>query len=164
MKVLLAVDDSSYSAQVADSVTARPWPLGSTARVLSVFHITLSFPQVWDAPINSIVLARQELMKRAEELTAEVAETLGVTSLGVETAVREGDPRTTIVDEASEWGADLIVVGSRGYTGGKGWLLGSVARYIIDHADCSVEVVRQKRAGRALIQTLRAACHRHDER
>ena len=144
MNVLLAVDDSSYSAQIAESVNARPWPPGSTARVLSVFHITLPFAEVCDAPINSIVLARQQSTKRAEQLTAEVAEMLGATSLVVETAVREGDPSTTIVGEAKDWGADLIVVGSHGYTGGKRWLLGSVAQYIIDHAHCSVEVVRQK--------------------
>ena len=48
------------------------------------------------------------------------------------------------VDEATEWPADLIVLGSHGYTGLKRWLLGSVAQSVVAHASCSVEVVRGK--------------------
>jgi nucleotide-binding universal stress UspA family protein len=58
--------------------------------------------------------------------------------------VRYGDARSCIVDEAKEWGADLIVVGSHGYTGLKRLLLGSVAQSVVTHAPCSVEVVRGK--------------------
>ena len=61
--------------------------------------------------------------------------------------MRDGDPRSAIVDEAEEWGADLIVVGSHGYTGLKRWLLGSVAQSVVGHAPCSVEVVRRKQIG-----------------
>jgi nucleotide-binding universal stress UspA family protein len=53
-----------------------------------------------------------------------------------------GDPRSVIVDEAQAWQADLIVLGSHGYTGIKKWLLGSVAQSVVSHAPCSVEVVR----------------------
>ena len=58
--------------------------------------------------------------------------------------MRDGDPRTVIVDEAKEWSADLIVMGSHGYTGLKRLLLGSVAHSVVSHAPCSVEVVRVK--------------------
>jgi nucleotide-binding universal stress UspA family protein len=58
--------------------------------------------------------------------------------------VRRGDPRSVILEEAKEWDADLIVVGSHGYTGIKRLLLGSVAQSVVSHAPCSVEVVRQK--------------------
>jgi nucleotide-binding universal stress UspA family protein len=64
-----------------------------------------------------------------------------------EAAVREGDPRSVIVDEAEEWGADMIVLGSHGYTGLKRLLLGSVAQSVAAHAHCSVEIVRRKAAG-----------------
>ena len=49
-----------------------------------------------------------------------------------------------IVDEAKDWPADLIVVGSHGYSGVKRWLLGSVAQSVVSHAPCSVEVVRKR--------------------
>jgi len=64
--------------------------------------------------------------------------------ISAETAVREGDPRSAIVDEADEWGADLVVIGSHGRTGVTRWLLGSVAGAIVSHAPCSVEVVRRR--------------------
>jgi len=38
--------------------------------------------------------------------------------------------------------ADLILLGSHGYTGLKRWLMGSVAQFVVGHAKCSVEVVR----------------------
>ncbi|PYT09057.1 MAG: hypothetical protein DMF60_03355 [Acidobacteria bacterium] len=60
--------------------------------------------------------------------------------------VRDGDPRSVIVDEAKDWSANLIVVGSHGYTGVKRWLLGSVAHSVVSHAPCSVEVVRKSTA------------------
>jgi nucleotide-binding universal stress UspA family protein len=64
--------------------------------------------------------------------------------LPVEMVVRNGDPRSVIVDEAKDWPADLIVVGSHGYSGVKRWLLGSVAQSVVSHAPCSVEVVRKR--------------------
>ena len=85
----------------------------------------------------------------AEQLTTGLAETLRSSGLTAETVVRDGDPRSVIVDEARDWSADLIVVGSHGYTGVKRWLLGSVAQSVVAHAPCSVEVVRQKSAEEA---------------
>jgi nucleotide-binding universal stress UspA family protein len=90
---------------------------------------------------------RQELARRAERLTARVVEELRGSGLAAEAVVRDGDPRATIVDEAEAWAADLIVVGSHGYTGLKRWLLGSVAQSVVSHAPCSVEIVRHKAGG-----------------
>ena len=53
-----------------------------------------------------------------------------------------GDVRMCIIDAAAEWGADLIVVGSHGQRGIRGFLLGSVAESVARHAKCSVEIVR----------------------
>jgi nucleotide-binding universal stress UspA family protein len=47
----------------------------------------------------------------------------------------------TILDEARELGATAIVVGSRGLTGVKSLLLGSVSHALIQHADRTVIVV-----------------------
>ena len=62
----------------------------------------------------------------------------------METAVREGDPRIEIVQEALDWNADLIIMGSHGHTGLRKFLLGSVAQHVISHAPCSVEVARAR--------------------
>lgn len=56
--------------------------------------------------------------------------------------MREGDPREVIVEQAETWQADLIVLGSRGLSTIKRWILGSVAESVVRHAPCSVEIAR----------------------
>jgi nucleotide-binding universal stress UspA family protein len=63
-------------------------------------------------------------------------------SVEVETHVREGQPAEVIIDVANQEQADLIVVGSRGLTGIKRYLLGSVSSKVSEHAPCSVMIVR----------------------
>ena len=62
--------------------------------------------------------------------------------LDVETIAREGDPADAILDVAEEKNADLVVVGNRGMTGAKRFLLGSVPNKISHHAPCSVMIIR----------------------
>lgn len=59
-----------------------------------------------------------------------------------QTHPREGDPADAILDVAEETGADLIVVGNKGMTGAKRFLLGSVPNKISHHAPCGVWIVR----------------------
>jgi nucleotide-binding universal stress UspA family protein len=66
------------------------------------------------------------------------------TPLRISCAVLEGSPRETIVDEADRWGADLIVMGSRGLSALNRLLLGSVSNAVVHHAKCSVEIVRKR--------------------
>jgi nucleotide-binding universal stress UspA family protein len=60
----------------------------------------------------------------------------------VQTYPREGDPADAILDVAEEIDADLIVVGNKGMTGAKRFLLGSVPNKISHHAPCGVWIVR----------------------
>ncbi len=60
----------------------------------------------------------------------------------VETHAREGDPADAILDVAEEQKADLIVVGNKGMTGAKRFLLGSVPNKVSHHAPCSVMIIR----------------------
>ena len=55
---------------------------------------------------------------------------------------REGDPADAILDVAEEINADLIVVGNKGMTGTKRFLLGSVPNKVSHHAPCGVYIVR----------------------
>ena len=59
-----------------------------------------------------------------------------------ETYARQGDPADAILDVAEERGADLIVVGNKGMTGAKRFLLGSVPNKVSHHAPCSVLIIR----------------------
>jgi nucleotide-binding universal stress UspA family protein len=55
---------------------------------------------------------------------------------------RQGDPADAILDVAEETDADLIVVGNKGMTGAKRFLLGSVPNKVSHHAPCSVLIIR----------------------
>ena len=55
---------------------------------------------------------------------------------------RQGDPADAILDVAEERDADLIVVGNKGMTGAKRFLLGSVPNKVSHHAPCSVLIIR----------------------
>lgn len=58
------------------------------------------------------------------------------------TALRKGDPAEVLLDVVDEEGADLIVVGSKGMSGGRRFLIGSVPNKVSHHAGCSVLIVR----------------------
>ena len=62
----------------------------------------------------------------------------------VQTHAREGDPADAILDVAEEINADLIVVGNKGMTGARRFLLGSVPNKVSHHAPCSVIIVRHQ--------------------
>ena len=143
MKILLAVDESSHSAEAVQVVAERPWPDGTRVRVISVVQpfVPPAAEFAYDA-VGAMQQVWQERRDRAGELVDAVAHGLQSKGLTAEAFVCDGDPRSTIVDEAKQWNADLVVVGSHGYTGITRWLLGSVAQSVVSHAPCSVEVVR----------------------
>jgi nucleotide-binding universal stress UspA family protein len=60
----------------------------------------------------------------------------------VQTHPVEGDPADAILNVAEEAKADLIVVGNKGMTGARRYLLGSVPNNVSHHAPCSVLIVR----------------------
>ena len=70
------------------------------------------------------------------------AEGLRAAGVDVDTHAREGDPADAILDVAEEQEADLIVVGNKGMTGAKRFLLGSVPNKVSHHAPCSVMIIR----------------------
>lgn len=53
-----------------------------------------------------------------------------------------GEPGQQICEIAKDWGADLITIGRRGYTGLAEALLGSVSNHVVHHAPCSVLVIQ----------------------
>jgi nucleotide-binding universal stress UspA family protein len=75
-------------------------------------------------------------LQEAKEAAAEI----GVSD--VEIYARQGDPADAILDVAEETNADLIVVGNKGMTGAKRFLLGSVPNKVSHHAPCSVLIIR----------------------
>ena len=73
------------------------------------------------------------------DAATELAEEAGVP---VQKYARQGDPADAILDVAEEVKADLIVVGNKGMTGARRFLLGSVPNKVSHHAPCSVLIIR----------------------
>jgi len=80
---------------------------------------------------NPAAQTREILTRTESQLAAE----------GIEcrTIVDEGDPADVLVKLADECGADILVIGNKGH---QRRLLGSVPREVVQHADCSVFVVK----------------------
>ncbi len=148
MKILLPIDGSAHSGKVIQEVMHRPWPPDTEVRILSVAH---AFPPVPDPllvgralHLDSLNEERRRALRDVDEAGRTLAQ--GAPVLNVSTQVREGSPTAEILQDAAEWGADLIMLGSHGYGASVEFLLGSVAHEVALHAPCSVEIVRDPEA------------------
>lgn len=142
MKILLAVDDSRPSEEAVNEIASRTWSPDTTVRLFSAFTpYPFGTLEVWYAAGKDLEQVWDEASQGALNTLDTYLQVLQPSGLKVETAVRDGHPQLTIVEEAERWGADLIVVGSHGYRGIKRLVLGSVAHDVVSHAPCSVEVV-----------------------
>ena len=147
MKVLLAINGFQGSAAL-DDVASRGWPAGTEVKIVTVIHAGAS---QWVNPAFVMaaadVEATQERRRRARKLleaaTARIRQDR--TDLSVTTKTLEGMPRDVIIQEAANWGADLIVLGSP-WDGPTGYaVLGSVATGVAAGATCAVEIIRAGR-------------------
>ena len=94
---------------------------------------------------NAMDKLRGDAMKRAEDAETAAEEMLADAGLAESgTVAASADmPKEIILQNAEEWGADLIVCGSHGRRGLSRFMLGSVSEAIAAHAKCSVEIIRQ---------------------
>ena len=136
--------DGSESAQeaVRQSVelAAR---LGATLRIVSAYEpvpagrLREEAQQV-PPDLQWMINPREEV----DSTLSDAADLVRSAGLEVETFAREGDPADAILDVAEERGADLIIVGNKGMTGARRFLLGSVPNKVSHHAPCSVLIIR----------------------
>ena len=98
---------------------------------------------VTDTTVLSVSVAGNELgERRARETSEEGAATLQRLGWSAKSKVRCGEPAAEIISEARDSDADLIVMGSRGLSGIKEIMLGSVGREVSEAASCPVLIVR----------------------
>jgi nucleotide-binding universal stress UspA family protein len=90
------------------------------------------------ADVSWMVNPREDVQAVLDEEADRIRGDVGA----VETFAREGDPADAILDVAEEKNADLIVVGNKGMTGARRFLLGSVPNKVSHHAPCNVMIVR----------------------
>jgi nucleotide-binding universal stress UspA family protein len=151
MKILLAVDGSDFGGTAVNSVANRPWPANTEVKIITVMEPFQPYlAEVWavsDDFYEAMDKSATTQATNAIEKALEIFQKAGNSDLRVSHEIIKGNPRNAILDEAETWNADLIVVGSHGYTGLKRVLLGSVSQAIASHAKCSVEIVRNREIG-----------------
>jgi nucleotide-binding universal stress UspA family protein len=133
-RLLVAVDDSSAGREVPRFICRCGAFAGTDTLVLAVSQD----PRPWAPDVDPVAA-------RAATRAASHLQGCGVAAVR---EVRVGDPAAIIVEAAAERGADLVIVGSRGMSGLRRILLGSVARNVAVHAPSSVLVVRRARQRR----------------
>ena len=141
--IVVGTDGSSTAAEAVRQATELASSLGAKVYLVSAYE---------PVPEGRLRDERQEVPEDLQWMVnprEDVEDTLkaGATSLedqgvDVETLAREGDPADAILDVAEEKNADLIVVGNKGMTGAKRFLLGSVPNKVSHHAPCSVMIIR----------------------
>lgn len=136
MKILIAVDESSDA--VIREMAQRPWPAGSQFQVATVVdpYFFSHAPQVM-----------QEAQLAAQESLDELVKPLMDAGWSVKENLLLDNPRHALSRAASEWQADLIVIGSHELGAVRRLLLGSTAQAVLRNAQCSVEIVRSAREG-----------------
>lgn len=151
MRLLLAVDGSEASDTAVDEIAHRILPEGSEIEIVSVYespYAVLAEPWM-AAEVNYDVIEKAE-RERARRIVEEAAAKLRAGPVGqrhkITTKVLKGPPKRAIVEEAEDFGADLVVVGSHGRGPVERFLLGSVSQAVAMHAPCSVEIVRRRAA------------------
>ena len=145
MKILIATDGSDFSRKAVDKVCAELGEKASAIKVLSVFE---AFAPIAAEPFAVSAEYYQDLETaargQAEAIAGEAVDEIKRRLKGVEVSkeVAMGTPNRVIVDVATQWKADLIVVGSHGRGFWGRMMLGSVSDAVLHHAPCSVLVVR----------------------
>lgn len=149
MKILLAVDGSEFSDAAIDEVIRRPWPPQSEVKIITAIETPMIVGiglEPW--PVNYFEELQKTARKAARTVIDKSVRKLNEAAdktLKISHEIISGPPSQVIVEEAESWGADLVVMGSRGLGAWNRLLLGSVSSAVIHHAKCSVEIVRMSK-------------------
>ena len=141
--IVVGTDGSSTAQEAVRQATELANALGAKVYLVSAYEPVpegrlrderQGVPQDLQWMVNPREDVENTLEQGADELKG--------SGIEVETMAREGDPADAILDVAEEKDADLIVVGNKGMTGAKRFLLGSVPNKVSHHAPCSVMIIR----------------------
>lgn len=141
--ILLATDFSEFSEKAKAHAVWLATELDAKLHVVHVFDtnaIQIPAPYYFLVGVEkwldeNIAIAR----KRCGEMLKELSDELGDRCA---THLVEGKPGHEIVGLSESLSADLIVMGTHGYTGLDRMIMGSVAEYIMRHATCPVMTIR----------------------
>jgi nucleotide-binding universal stress UspA family protein len=157
MKVLVAVDSITSLDILINEMSARSWPAGTEARVLSIVEDGDVPLKTWRDEGYGVSAVRREMDRRGEQLSILAVERLRRIGILSQVVIMRGNPEFLIPFAARNWPADLIIIRAHNRKDFRSRLLGSVAKSVVESAPCSVEIVRARktddRAFRVLLAT-----------
>jgi nucleotide-binding universal stress UspA family protein len=140
-KILVGVDGSQpskkaleYASNLASKYGSELYVVNTTEEFGDSVHVQRL--EKHDNYVNEVRRHSKALLNQCELRAKE----LGVTK--IYTMQEEGNAAEKILEIANNKGVDTIVVGSRGLSTAKEFLLGSVSHKLSHHAKCSVVIVR----------------------
>ena len=153
MKVLLGVDGSTSSDRAASLVANLAWPIGSTIEVVTAYPGTAALFEMPGMVMAADVIQETEDAMEAEarRMVTDVARRFAAPDITVETQVLRERAASALLHQATEFHADLIVLGNRGRGPFESAVLGSVSAEIVDHSHRPVLVARRDHIGRILL-------------
>jgi nucleotide-binding universal stress UspA family protein len=141
--IVVGTDGSETATEAVRQAIELAKPLGAKLQIVSAYEPVSDSrlrEEAQQAPqdLQWMVNPREDV----EATLRDAAELAVGADVQAETFARQGDPADAILDVAEENGSDLIVVGNKGMTGAKRFLLGSVPNKVSHHAPCSVLIIR----------------------
>jgi nucleotide-binding universal stress UspA family protein len=142
-RIVVGTDGSETAGEAVRQATDLAKLAGATLSIVSAYA-PIPERKVKDQQRDAPSDVQYELGPREDVNLILDAAAADIRKAGIEVQTHplEGDPAEAILTVAEETKADLIVVGNKGMTGARRFLLGSVPNNISHHAPCSVMVVR----------------------
>ena len=142
-KAIVVGTDGSDTAQEAVRQAAGLARLaGSKLHVVTAYGATTAVTALAGAAgYASEALSLPQQRDDAQNMLGRAMAGIDTDGIDIEVSARQGEAAEVLMAVARDVAADLIVVGSRGLTGARRFLLGSVPNRIAHHADCSVHIV-----------------------
>jgi len=150
MKVLVAIDSINTLDILINEMSARSWPSGAEARVLSIVDDADVPLKVWGDEGYGLSALRREMHRRGEQISALAVERLRRIGIPSQVVIMSGEPKSLISFAARNWPADLILIRAHNRKDFRSRSLGSVAKSVVRSAPCSVEVVRARQQADAI--------------
>jgi nucleotide-binding universal stress UspA family protein len=141
--IVVGTDGSETANEAVRQATELAKAVGGRVMVVSAFEPVGN--QRLREERQQVPEDMQWMVNEREDVEAtlkEAAERIDEAGVQVDTFSRQGDPADAILDVAEENNADLIIVGNKGMSGAKRFLLGSVPNKVSHHAPCSVLIIR----------------------
>jgi nucleotide-binding universal stress UspA family protein len=152
MHVLIAVDGSVGAAEAVSLARTMAWPDQSRLRIVSVVERGAWIPALPRLPGTAHPVLESEVVAYLEAQQRQIVE-LFSPARDVETVILRGRPATAIVEEARDFAADVVMVGSRGHGAIATLILGSVSAEVVEHAPSPVLVARRPTLSHVVMAT-----------